>query len=63
MFQYLHSWVTNTNEGDVQIKARIINGHIYYHALGHLLQKIYITQLLEVCLYEKDYMTDCDLLC
>jgi len=41
------------NEADAEIKARIIAGHACYHALGHLLKKSYITQLLEVCVYEK----------
>jgi hypothetical protein len=46
------------NEADGEIKARIIAGHACYHARGHLLKKRCITQLLDECLYKKNYITD-----
>jgi phage tail sheath gpL-like len=46
MFKYLDSLITNTNEVEEDIKVRIIPGNKCYHALGHLLKKIYITQAL-----------------
>jgi hypothetical protein len=43
MFKYLGSLITNTNEVEAEIKARIIAGNKCYHALGHLLKKRYMT--------------------
>jgi hypothetical protein len=41
MYKYLGSLVTNTNDAEAEIKARIIAGNICYHALGHLLKTSY----------------------
>jgi hypothetical protein len=46
MFKYLGSLITNTNQVEVEIKARNIAGNKCYRALGHLL-----TQALRVGLY------------
>jgi hypothetical protein len=32
VFKRLHSWVTNTNEADAEIRARIISGNKCYQA-------------------------------
>jgi hypothetical protein len=39
MFKYLDSLVTNTNEVETEIKARIIAGHKCHDTLGHFLKK------------------------
>jgi hypothetical protein len=52
MFKYLGSLITNTNEVEAVIKARIIAGNKCYHTLGHLLKKSYIKQALSVGLYK-----------
>jgi hypothetical protein len=44
--------ITNTNEVEAEIKARIIAGNKCYHALRHSLKKRYTTQGLRVCLYK-----------
>jgi hypothetical protein len=52
IFKYLWSLITNTNEVEAEIKARIISGNKCYNALGHLLKKRYVTQALRVGLYK-----------
>jgi hypothetical protein len=53
VFKYLGSLITNTNEVEAEIKAKIIAGNKCYHALGHLLKKRYVTQALRVGLYKR----------
>jgi hypothetical protein len=52
MFKYLGPLITNPNEVEAETKARIIACNKCYHALGHLLKKRYITQVLRVHLYK-----------
>jgi hypothetical protein len=48
MFENLCSLVTNTDEVETEIKARIIAGSKCFNALGHLLKKIYVMDSLSV---------------
>jgi hypothetical protein len=48
MFKHLCSLVTNTDEVETEIKARIIAGSECFNALGHLLKKRYVTRSLSV---------------
>jgi hypothetical protein len=41
LFNYLKSFVTNTDEVDAELKARFIARSTHCHALGHSLKKIY----------------------
>jgi hypothetical protein len=51
MFKYVGPLVTNINEVETEIKAKIIAGNKCYHAPGHMLKKRYITHSLRVVLY------------
>jgi sorting nexin-29 len=51
VFKYLGSLVTDTNEVETEIKARIIADNKHYYSLRHILKKIHIT-VLRVGLYK-----------
>jgi len=48
IFKHLCSLVTNTDEVETEIKARIIAGSKCFNTLGHLLKKRYVTHSLSV---------------
>jgi hypothetical protein len=48
MFKHLCSLVTNTDEVETKIKARIIAGSKCFNALGHLLKKRYVMHSFSV---------------
>jgi hypothetical protein len=43
MLEYLGSLVTNSNDYETGVSARVIAGNKCYHALGHLLKTRYVT--------------------
>jgi hypothetical protein len=61
MFKHLCSLVTNTDEVETEIKARVIAGSKCFNALGHLLKKdMYNSEIIPTrcnnCVYSSQWL-------